>query len=252
MVALAALHLLVSLAGWFHQFSFAPILVCLALLSLSTSSVLWIRDILREASYQGSHTRAVQDGLKTGLILLLGSEVLLFGAFFWAHFYLALTPSIQIGGEWPPLLIQSTYPWYAPILGTLILLLSGATVTYTHSAILAGSIHRTKSLLGITLTVMLGGLFTVLQIMEYKENNFTIADSAFGSVFYMTTGLHGIHVIIGTGFLIIALFQLITYSQIKNHHLLSELAILYWHFVDIVWLAVFVIFYVWDTPINFN
>ena len=250
MVALAILSNLVGLAGWFHLFSFAPILLCLSLNFLMLSSILWVRDILRESSLQGSHTIIVQKGLKTGIILFLGSEVLLFGGFFWAHLYVALTPSIQIGGEWPPLEVQSTNPWSAPILGTAILLLSGATVTYAHSAILTGSKNREKSIAGMLITVILGILFTVLQILEYKENNFTIADSTFGSVFYITTGLHGIHVIIGTAFLACATIGIVNYSQINRHHLMSELAILYWHFVDVVWLAVFVIFYVWDNPLK--
>lgn len=250
MVALAIISTLVGLAGWFHLFSFAPVLLCLSSIFIILSSILWVRDILRESSLQGSHTTIVQKGLKTGIILFLGSEVLLFGGFFWAHFYIALTPSIQIGGEWPPLYIQSTNPWGAPILGTAILLLSGVTVTYAHSAMLAGSTAREKSIKGILLTVLLGVLFTVLQFLEYRENNFTIADSAFGSVFYITTGLHGIHVIIGTGFLACATIGIVSYNQLNKHHLISELAILYWHFVDVVWLAVFVIFYVWDTPLK--
>lgn len=209
-----------------------------------SSMIVWWRDVIREATFEGQHTLEVQRGLKEGMILFIVSEAMLFFAFFWAYFHSSLSPSVELGAIWPPTGIEVLNPWHVPLLNTAILLSSGATVTWAHHALIARR-SRAETIQGLGLTIFLGLIFTGLQGMEYYEASFTIADSVYGATFYSTTGLHGIHVIIGTLFLTVCFFRLLNYHYTTNHHLGLEAAILYWHFVDYVWLLVFICYYVW-------
>lgn len=203
----------------------------------------WLKDVVRESTYQGFHTKATVTGLKIGFLLFIVSEILFFVSFFWAFFHSSLSPSIEIGVLWPPIGIEPLNPFSVPLLNTAILLSSGATVTWAHHSIVNG--NRKESLTGLTLTVVLGVVFTVLQVFEYLEAPFSIADSVYGSTFFMATGFHGFHVIIGTLFLFICLIRLYNYHFTKSHHFGFEAASWYWHFVDVVWLFLYVCIYWW-------
>jgi len=202
----------------------------------------WWRDIVREAAFEGQHTREVQVGLRQGMILFIVSEVMFFFAFFWAFFHSSINPTIEIV-QWPPAGIDVIGPWGVPLLNTVILLSSGATVTWAHHAIFTGNFRRTVE--GLVLTCFLGCFFLSVQLLEYAEAPFTIADSVFGSTFFLTTGFHGFHVLIGTIFLIVCLIRLYKQEFSREHHVGFESAIWYWHFVDVVWLFLFVVVYWW-------
>lgn len=217
----------------------------LGLLIVILTMIIWWRDVIREATYQGHHTTVVQTGLRFGMILFIVSEIMFFFAFFWAFFHSSLAPSVEIGSIWPPQAIHPFNPWEVPLLNTIILLSSGATVTWAHHAITTGL--RTEAIYGLILTVFLAIFFTALQVFEYQEASFNIADGIYGSTFYMATGFHGFHVIIGTLFLIVCLIRLIKYHFTTTHHFGFEAAAWYWHFVDVVWLFLFVTIYWWGT-----
>ena len=166
-----------------------------------------------------------------------------FFAFFWAFFHSSLAPTVEIGGIWPPKGIWVLDPWEIPFLNTLILLSSGAAVTWAHHAILAGKEKR--AVYALLVTVLLALVFTGFQGMEYVQAPFTISDSIYGSTFYLATGFHGFHVIIGTIFLIICGIRQYLGHLTKEHHVGFEAAAWYWHFVDVVWLFLFVSIYWW-------
>nr|YP_009476697.1 cytochrome c oxidase subunit 3 [Proteomonas sulcata]AVM81190.1 cytochrome c oxidase subunit 3 [Proteomonas sulcata] len=213
------------------------------LITLVFVSFLWWRDIVREATYQGHHTKAVQAGLRWGMILFIVSEIMFFFAFFWAFFAASLSPTQEIGGVWPPPGIDVLNPWEVPFLNTVILLLSGVTCTWAHHAIIQGD--RAAVNLSLTLTVALGAVFTFLQGVEYYEANFTISDGIYGSTFFLATGFHGFHVLIGSTFLVVCLIRSLNYHFTRQHHFGFEAAAWYWHFVDVVWLFLFVSVYWW-------
>jgi cytochrome c oxidase subunit 3 len=178
-------------------------------------------------------------------MLFIVSEVMLFASFFWAYFHFAADPSVHIGCVWPPEGIEPLNPFGVPLLNTYILLFSGATVTYTHYSVISGNLPDTE--LGFMMTLFLAGLFTLFQLLEYKAATFTIADGVYGSTFYMITGLHGLHVIVGTIFLFVCFVRTIFRHFTRDHHLGLEFAIWYWHFVDVVWLFVFTGVYYWGS-----
>ena len=228
-----------------HGFNFAPKLFFLALISLVYSMALWFRDIIAEATYLGNHTLAVQRGLNMGVALFIVSEALFFLAIFWAFFHSALSPTVELGAQWPPMGIEAINPFELPLLNTVILLSSGVTVTYAHHSLIQG--NRSGALYGLVATVLLAIVFTGFQGVEYSVSSFTISDGAFGSCFYFGTGFHGIHVMIGTAFIAVGLWRVLAYHSTENHHLGLESSILYWHFVDVVWLFLFISIYYWGS-----
>lgn len=216
----------------------------------------WLWDIVIEATFEGRHTFAVQKGLRLGFILFIVSEIMFFFGFFWAFFHSSVSPSIWIGAVWPPLGIQTINPWALPLLNTAILLSSGVTVTWAHKAIATKRVSTTSQhenaynaraevIKGLAATILLGLFFTSIQLFEYKHAGFSINDGIYGSVFYLLTGFHGFHVLVGTIFLIICLLRHLAYHFTRDHHLGLEMAIWYWHFVDIVWIFLFIFVYVW-------
>lgn len=205
----------------------------------------WWRDVIREATYEGQHTKAVQSGLRMGVILFIVSEVMFFVAFFWGFFHSSLNPSPFIGGIWPPAGLEVLNPWTVPLVNTIILLSSGATVTWAHHAIVSGL--RDEALKALFCTLTLAVLFTALQAMEYSHAPFTISDGVYGSSFYMATGFHGFHVIIGTCFLAVCTWRLYLNHFTQEHHFGFEAAAWYWHFVDVVWLFLFLSIYWWGS-----
>jgi cytochrome c oxidase subunit 3 len=203
----------------------------------------WWRDVIREAVYGGYHTPVVQIGLRFGMALFIASEVMFFAAFFWAFFASALFPNEATGGVWPPKGIHPFDPWEFPFLNTLILLTSGTTVTWAHHSLLEGD--RKGLIQGLALTVFLGLSFTGFQAYEYAHAAFGFTQGIYPSTFFMATGFHGAHVIIGTTFLIVCLLRARAGHFKPDHHFGFEAAAWYWHFVDVVWLFLFICIYWW-------
>lgn len=201
---------------------------------------MWWRDVVREAESGKHHTPIVQIGLKYGMILFIMSEVMFFAAFFWAFFNASLFP---VGGTWPPEGITTFDPFHLPFLNTLILLLSGTTLTWSHHALIVG--NRKEFLQGLLWTVILGLIFTALQVVEYMHAPFGFTDGIYASTFYLATGFHGFHVIVGTIFLAVCYFRGLAGHFTEDHHVGFESAAWYWHFVDVVWLFLFVSIYWW-------
>jgi cytochrome c oxidase subunit 3 len=242
---ISLLTLTTSAVSTFHGFNQADYILMLALISVILSMSFWWRDVISEGTYLGNHTLAVQRGLNMGVALFIVSEALFFLAIFWAFFHSALSPTVELGAQWPPMGIDAINPFELPLLNTVILLSSGVTVTYAHHSLIQG--NRSGTLYGLVATVLLAVVFTIFQGVEYTVSSFTISDGAFGSCFYFGTGFHGIHVMIGTAFIAVGLWRVLAYHQTENHHLGLESSILYWHFVDVVWLFLFVSIYYWGS-----
>lgn len=239
--SISALCLTLGFINYFNNYNY--ILSLLALIILILSSFQWWRDISREASYQGFHTNIVLKGLKLGILLFILSEVFFFVSFFWAFFHRRLSPNIEIGSIWPPKSIYPFNPFEIPLLNSTILISSGISVTWRHHSIIIGNLNN--SLFSLKITIFLGVLFTMFQLFEYYQAQFSISDGIFGSTFFLTTGFHGIHVIIGSIFLIVS-FQRIKNILISSEHFFGfEAAAWYWHFVDVVWLFLFTFIYWW-------
>jgi cytochrome c oxidase subunit 3 len=222
--------------GFLWRFGFVMILFMM---------FVWWRDIIREGTFEGQHTTAVQLGLRMGMLLFIVSEIMFFFAFFWAFFHSSFNPSPAIGGVWPPAFITILDPWKVPLLNTVILLTSGATITWGHHAIVWGS--KYQAIVALLATVFLAIIFTALQGFEYVTAPFSISDSVYGSTFYMATGFHGFHVFVGTCFIAVCTVRLYVNHFTREHHFGFEAAAWYWHFVDVVWLFLFVTIYWWGS-----
>jgi cytochrome c oxidase subunit 3 len=243
--SLALLTTTVSGVMYFHGYAHGGLFLALGLTATVSTMALWWRDTIRESTYQGAHTMAVQNGLTIGVVLFIISEAFFFLAIFWAFFHSSLSPTPELGCVWPPTGISPLNPFEVPLLNTVVLLSSGATVTYAHHALISGD--RRGTIMGLISTLILALIFTGFQGYEYWNAPFTIADGVYGTTFFFSTGFHGLHVIIGTIFLTVALFRIINYHLTDQHHVGFESAILYWHFVDVVWLILFVFVYWWGS-----
>ena len=214
--------------------------------------IAWWADVIHEAE-TGDHTRVVQISHRYGMILFISSEVMFFVAWFWAFFDASLFSNEAIqysrveftGGHWPPKGIEVLDPWHLPLLNTLLLLTSGTTVTWAHHALLKNDREGLKK--GLLATIVLGMIFTSVQAYEYVHAPFAFKNSIYGSTFFMATGFHGFHVIVGTIFLIVCLFRAMKGQFSPKQHLGFEFAAWYWHFVDVVWLFLFACIYVWGS-----
>ncbi len=214
-----------------------------ALFFVSLASFSWWRDVSRERSFQGYHRAKVIEGLRLGIILFIASEILFFVSFFWIFFHRRLSPTSELGNAWPPIGIIPINPFQIPLLNTIILLSSGISVTWAHHSLLNNKLRRTK--LALWTTIILGIYFTLLQGWEYWDASFNFSDSIFGASFFIATGFHGLHVAVGTIFLIISLNRLSINLFSRYHHLGFEISIWYWHFVDVVWLFLYTFLYWW-------
>lgn len=203
----------------------------------------WWRDVRREGSILGLHRFGVELGLRIGMLLFIVSEVFFFVRFFWAFFHSRLSVEYRVGNCWPPLGVRSFDAFGIPLLNTVILLSSGVRVTWAHHALMSGE-HQ-KRLISLLLTVVLGLYFTMLQGIEYLEASFRFSDRVYGSTFFLATGFHGLHVLIGTVFLMVCLGRLLAGVFRYKHHLGFEIAAWYWHFVDVVWLFLYLFVYWW-------
>ncbi|SEH70073.1 cytochrome c oxidase subunit 3 [Paracoccus alkenifer] len=249
--AVGAFVMFVGGVFWMHKMSVLGLpvwsLFALGVLTVFYTMFGWWNDVANEGN-TGDHTPVVQIGLRYGIILFIVSEVMFFVAWFWAFFKNALYPmgemSPIVDGVWPPEGIVTFDPWHLPLINTLILLLSGVAVTWAHHAI-AHENDRKTAIRGLAVAVALGVAFTFLQAYEYSHAAFGLADTVYGGVFYMATGFHGFHVIIGTIFLFVCLVRMIRGNMTQTQHVGFEAAAWYWHFVDVVWLFLFAAIYVW-------
>jgi len=206
-------------------------------------STQWWRDVSRESTLLGAHSHIVELGLRRGMILFIASEVFFFIRFFWAFFHSRLSVNIELGAMWPPIGILTFNPFGIPLLNTVILLSSGITVTWAHHRLIRG--HHSQVLFSLFSTAILGIYFSLLQGIEYFEARFSFADSVYGSTFFLATGFHGIHVLVGTTFLLVCFVRLSKFNFNHNHHFGFEAAAWYWHFVDVVWLFLYISIYWW-------
>ena len=247
--AIGAFVLAVGAVLWMHEMASSWIMI-LGFAIVFYTMFAWWRDVIREA-HKGDHTPVVQLHLRYGMILFIASEVMFFVAWFWAFFDASLFAGEEIqaarveftGGHWPPQGVEVFDPWHLPLINTLILLTSGTTVTWEHHALLHDD--RKGLVQGLALTVALGLLFTAVQAYEYQHAAFSFAGSIYGSTFFMATGFHGFHVIVGTIFLIVCLLRAMKGHFTPKQHFGFEAAAWYWHFVDVVWLFLFFAIYVW-------
>jgi cytochrome c oxidase subunit 3 len=228
---------------YMHGFSLGYELWSEGLLLTCVGAFFWWRDVIREATFEGAHTSIVRRGLRFGMVLFIVSEIMLFFAFFWAFLHSSLNPVPQIGGVWPPRGIQPIDPWAIPLYNTFLLLTSGAALTWAHHSLVGG--YRLEVITGLEITLLLALLFTACQLYEYINAPFHLSDGVYGSTFYMLTGLHGFHVIVGTLFLTVCFFRVLFRHFVNTVHVGFESAAWYWHFVDVVWLLLFALIYVW-------
>jgi cytochrome c oxidase subunit 3 len=209
----------------------------------------WWADIIAESNV-GDHTPVVQIGLRYGFILFIMSEVMFFLAWFWTFFKHRMYPmdpagnSPAVDGPWPPVGIETFDPWHLPLINTLILLCSGCAATWAHHA-LAHENNRKDMKNGLIIAVLLGLIFTAFQAYEYSHAAFSFSGNIYGASFFMATGFHGFHVVIGTIFLFVCLLRLNAGHFTKEKHVGFEAAAWYWHFVDVVWLFLFAAVYIW-------
>lgn len=234
-----------------YEVGTSPWLFALGLIIILGVMFGWWRDVVYEAEVEKAHTRVVGLHLRYGMILFIFSEVMFFVAWFWAYFDASLFTgeAVQVarieatGGVWPPEGIATFDPWHLPLINTLILLLSGATVTAAHHYIVEGRRDLVK--IWLWATVLLGVVFSFTQAYEYSHAAFGFSGNIYGATFFMATGFHGFHVIVGTIFLFVCLMRIYKGQMTEKQHFGFEAAAWYWHFVDVVWLFLFASIYVW-------
>lgn len=217
------------------------LLLILRVVTLRASSFFWWFSYRGEFSLEGKDSYSLEKGLKFAIILFISSEVFFFFSFFWSYFHFFLSPTIETRIVWPPTGIESFDPLRVPLINTLILMRSGISITISHHYLIRG--QKIKCMLNLALTVVLGAIFSILQLIEYNRAFFSIGDSTFGTTFFMLTGFHGIHVLIGSIFLTSVLYRQSKIVSRKRNCLRFELSSWYWHFVDVVWIFLYFILY---------
>lgn len=242
-ISLALMSLALTLGLTMHNYINNIYLLLLSILVVLASMSLWLRDVIIEATFLGDHTQAVRKGINIGFILFVISEALIFSAIFWSYFHSAIGPTIEIGSSWPPVGIESIKPTELPLLNTIILLASGATITWAHHGILNG--NKSESIIAVAITTFLIFAFVWCQDKEYTFANFTIADGVYGSIFYAGTGLHFGHMVMLFIMLSIVLWRLFLNHLTNTHHVVFEITVLYLHVLDVIWLLLYLVFYWW-------
>lgn len=215
----------------------------ISLLLLVSSSFLWGRDISRERKLEGAHREETMKGLKIGIIIFILSECFFFFGIFWAYLHLAEAPALELGSTWPPVEVIPFDPKGIPFLNTILLVSSGISVTWCHHAIEKGELKTT--IFSLYLTIILGVTFSMLQLIEYYVARFTFSCSSYSSVYFLGTGFHGLHVLIGRILLAICLYRFSILRIRINHRVGFECSVWYWHFVDVVWFCLYLLFYWW-------
>lgn len=228
---------------YFH-FKISLVSFLISLLFLILISFSWWKDVVREGLL-GYHTSKLELSFRFGMILFILSEVFFFVSFFWAYYDASLAPCVELGMQWPPKGILPLGVYSVPLLNTVILLSSGVTITWSHHALVNNNF--TSSFIGLIVTVCLGVYFLYMQYLEYSERAFSISDGIYGTTFFIRTGFHGMHVIVGTTFLFYVLVRMTKGVLLHNHHFMFEAAAWYWHFVDVVWLFLYISVYWWGS-----
>lgn len=258
---LASMNLLLITTGgvgYLHGYESGKSILELGLVSLGIILFCWWRDIIREG-FHGHHSPLVEKNLRLGMILFIVSEVMFFFAFFWGFFHSSLAPTHLIGCVWPPANIDILSPFAVPFLNTALLLTSGAWITVAHNQIVIGPVeglliflygrekerHNKETVFPFVCTLLCGIIFLLVQFFEYAVAPFSIGDSIYGSTFYIITGFHGIHVMIGTIFIWVSARRYTLGHFTKENHFGFEASAWYWHFVDVVWLFVYIFIYYW-------
>jgi cytochrome c oxidase subunit 3 len=249
LASFALLILTIGMVMFMHKHAIGKIIAPAGFLLVLYTMYVWWRDVIKEGKVDYAHTSVVRRGLSIGMALFILSEVMFFFAFFWSFFKASLFPEMILDGAWPvkegmwpPAGIETFDPWDIPFTNTLILLLSGTTVTWAHHALLEN--NQKEVVQGLTITVILGIIFSCIQAFEYFHAPFKFTDGIYASNFYMATGFHGFHVLIGTIFLAVCLFRAKKgHFKDGNGHLGFEFAAWYWHFVDVVWLFLYIFVY---------
>nr|UTN43166.1 cytochrome c oxidase subunit 3 [Pessoaiella absita] len=242
--SLSSMSLALNFFLWVSKSTSLEVLL-LSMVSVSLVLFQWWRDVIRESTFMGCHSKEVMNGLYLGVIMFILSEVMFFFSFFFSFFFLSLSPDVELGGEWPPVGIQPLSLMEVPLLNTLLLLSSGVSITWCHHSLMES--NKSSSLLSGFITIFLGSIFSYFQYEEYSESAFTMADSVYGSLFFIMTGFHGIHVIVGALMIFISIIRILINHFSNGHHLGFEAAAWYWHFVDVVWLFLFISVYWWGS-----
>ena len=243
LAALSAFILLFGAVLYFHEYGMAVMLI--GFLAVLYCMYGWWSEVITESKV-GDHTPVVTIGLRYAVIMFIASEVMFFVAWFWTFFKHAMYPMDAIGNTWPPVGIETFDPWHLPLINTLILLCSGAAATWAHHAI-AHDNDRNGLINGLILSIILGALFTVFQAYEYSHASFGFSGNIYGASFFMATGFHGFHVLVGTVFLAVCLLRALKGHFTPEKHIGFEAAAWYWHFVDVVWLFLFAAIYIWGS-----
>lgn len=235
LMSLNILGLLSGLVSYLNGYKNAEYTLLCAFIMILYVLYLWLNDVVTESLYMGYHSNKVSKGLIMGFILFVLTEIMLFFSFFWAYFHSALNPFQLI---WPPIGIDLVNPWSIPLLNTFLLLYSGIAATWAHHSYQSN--NRNITLLSLLIGIILGVIFFFLQLFEYFNSTFDITDSVYSSTFFLTTGAHGLHVVVGVLFLIVTWFRIYLFH---SPSLLFDISLLYYHFVDVVWIALFILIY---------
>lgn len=238
-----SLSFMSGLIFYMNRFTLGKTLLLLSTIGLLFVLFLWWRDVIREGTLEGEHNHQVEIGLKAGMLLFIISEIFFFVALFWAFFHSSLISSIEIGAIWPPLGINAINPYGIPLYNTLLLLSSGATVTWAHHSLLQANYK--EALYSIIFTLALIIIFIAIQVFEYKEALIGFSDGIYGSVFFMATGFHGFHMIMGATFLTVVLVRFLAHHFTDEHHFGFEAAAWYLHLLDVVWIFLYLAIYWW-------
>nr|ABB92704.1 cytochrome c oxidase subunit III [Vanhornia eucnemidarum] len=236
------MNLMLNIFIWMNFSNFIPMIM--GMFSILLIMFQWWRDLIRESLFQGSYTTMIYNNMKFCMLLFISSELMFFISFFWTYFHSFLSPNIEIGMQWPPMNISPFNPFNIPLMNTIILISSSSTITWSHHAMLNNKYN--SSILSMMSTITLSMIFMYFQYLEYSNSKFSINDSIYGSIFFMTTGFHGTHVIIGSIFLSINLIRMMNKQFSSHNHFGMEASIWYWHFVDMIWLFLFMLIYWWS------
>jgi len=240
-ISIALLPLPLIFVMWARG-SFSSFYLLLSVTLVALVAFLWWRDVVRE-SLVGFHTFKLEHSFRLGVVFFIASEVLFFFSFFWAFYDRRVSPRVELGLSWPPKGILPLGVYSVPLLNTVILLSSGVSVTWAHHSILMSD--YASACISLLMTVLLGAYFIYIQYEEYSEAAFSISDGVYGSTFFIRTGFHGIHVVVGTLILMYSFIHMFSGKFTSSHHFIFEASAWYWHFVDVVWLFLYVSVYWW-------
>lgn len=239
-ISINLINFLIRIVVWINFKNYSVML--LTFVSLFMVFTLWNRDIVRERTFMGGHTLIVKIIIKFSIVMFILSELFFFISFFWTFFHRSISPSIEINIVWPPKIIEVLNYTEIPLLNTITLITSGFFVTLRHLNLVMGKLeNRLKTLF---YTILMGLYFSMVQILEYFNAGFCLNDRVYGSIFFISTGFHGIHVLVGTIFLIVSLARMYRMHFSTIHHINYELSVWYWHFVDAIWLFLYSFYYI--------